>query len=111
MYNHSAGCATGDNSLGAALKGVEQVAEVDADDYFFFLLSDAMLGRYDVTPRQMGDALQSHAKVNAYAIFIAEPGAATWLCKEMPMGKGFSCLAVDKLPALLQQLFAHAARL
>ena len=75
------------------------VAE-DADDYFLFLLSDANLGRYDVSPQEMGKVLRSEERVNAYAIFIAEPLAADWLKSELPFGA--SCMFPAKCENAMQ---------
>lgn len=109
MYSHSRACVSGDNSLEAARRAVREVTEAEADDYFVFLLSDANLGRYSVTPEQLGEALRADPRVNAFAIFVAEANAAEWLVRELPLGHGFSVLDAAKLPTVMQQVFAHAA--
>ena len=42
-----------------------------------------------VVVQEMGKVLRSEERVNAYAIFIAEPMAADWLKSELPFGKAW----------------------
>jgi hypothetical protein len=58
------------------VKAVEHVRSAPADDYMVFLLSDAMLAQYRVTPANLAEALLSDPMVNAYAIFVAEEDTA-----------------------------------
>jgi hypothetical protein len=76
MYEHASFCRSGDNTLASAVKAVEHVRAAPADDYMVFLLSDAMLAQYRVTPANLADALLSDPMVNAYAIFVAEEETA-----------------------------------
>ena len=76
MYEHASFCHSGDNTLASAVKAVEHVRAAPADDYMVFLLSDAMLAQYRVTPANLADALLSDPMVNAYAIFVAEEETA-----------------------------------
>ena len=66
------------------------------------------------TPRPLAPALRashraSHPKVGAYAIFVAEPGAAQWMVRELPFGRGFSVLDTGKLPNTIKEIMLHAA--
>ena len=65
--------------------------------------------RYNVTPEELGEVLRSDARVNAYAIFVAEANAATWLAKELPFGHGLVCLDTAKLPTTFKDILAHAS--
>ena len=49
---------SGDNTLASALAAVQQVTEQPGDDYFVFLLSDAMLEQYNISP-QVNSATRS----------------------------------------------------
>jgi hypothetical protein len=109
MVRHAGSCATGDASLDSTALAVKEVVEQQADDYFVFLLSDANLGRYNVKPEELGRELRADERVNAYAIFVAEPGAAAWMSEELPFGHGFVCLDMDKLPSTFKDIFTHAA--
>jgi von Willebrand factor A domain-containing protein 8 len=81
----------------------------DADERLVFLLSDANLGRYGVSPEQLGETLRANPKVKAYAIFIAEPVAAAWLAEQLPLGRGFAVGDVGKLPSVISAIFTSAA--
>ena len=59
IYAHANGCASGDNSMQAADQAIQALVTEDADDYFLFLLSDANLGRYDVSPQVSGESKES----------------------------------------------------
>jgi hypothetical protein len=99
----------GDHSMEAARRAIEAAAAVDADDRYVFLLSDANLGRYDVSPDALGAVLRSDPHVRAYAIFVAEPQAAKWLAEQLPFGRGFAVHEVARLPAVMREIFTHAA--
>lgn len=93
MYEHSSFCQSGDNTLAAAIAGVETIAAEPADDRMLFLMSDALLSQYgvsrghtffrfmeparllislfmyvQVTPKSLADALISKSSVNSYAL-------------------------------------------
>ena len=53
--------------------------------------------------------LRSHPEVGAYAIFVAEPGAAQWMIQEMPFGRGFSVNDTAKLPNTIKEIMLHSA--
>jgi hypothetical protein len=76
IYEHVSYVKSGDNTLASALAAVQQVTEHPGDDYFVFLLSDAMLEQYNVSPQNLADALLVDPRVNSYCIFI---GACTKL--------------------------------
>ena len=50
MYVHARSAASGDRSLQASIAATSMVAEEVADDHLVFLLSDANLGRYNISP-------------------------------------------------------------
>ena len=70
IYEHVSYVKSGDNTLASALAAVQQVVEQPGDDYFVFLLSDAMLEQYNVSPQNLADALLIDPRVNSYCIFI-----------------------------------------
>ena len=60
---------------------------------------------------KVGEVLRAEPRVKAYAIFVAEPRAAAWLAEELPLGRGFAVQDVARLPAIMKEVFAHAAAL
>ena len=109
LMGHAYSCGSGDNSLAAARRAIGDLARREADERLVFLLSDANLGRYDVSPEELGTVLRSHPEVGAYAIFVAEPGAAQWMIQEMPFGRGFSVNDTAKLPNTIKEIMLHSA--
>ncbi|EOD41131.1 hypothetical protein EMIHUDRAFT_199335 [Emiliania huxleyi CCMP1516] len=93
----------------AVRRAVEAAGRADADERIVVLLSDANLGRYDVSPEEIGEALRSNPHVRAYCVFVAEPAAAEWLAEQLPLGQGFAVQDVAKLPRVMKEVFAHAA--
>ena len=117
MYIHARSASSGDQSLQAAVEATSKVrgggseggeAVADADDYLVFLLSDANLGRYNVSPQSLCAALQSDEEVAGHAIFVAEPSAAEWLAAEMPPGRGFCAMDAAGLVKTLKEAFEAA---
>lgn len=62
-----------------------------------------------MTPEELGAVLRSEDRVQAYAIFVAEPAAAHWLSEQLPFGRGFAVQDVAKLPSVIKEIFTHAA--
>merc|ERR1719436_1067074 len=109
MVSASAIAASGDSTIEAIDAAVKSVASQEADDYLVFVISDANLGGYGITPEMLRRSLQSDPKVTACAIFIAEREAGEMLSTALPAGRGFVCLDVEKLPNILKEIFARAA--
>lgn len=60
------------NLCQAAEHGISELSFIiDADDRFLFVISDANLRRYGISPRTLGNVLISKDSVHASAIFIA----------------------------------------
>jgi len=110
MYSHARGASSGDNTLEALKFGVRDVAQHEGDDRLVFLVSDANLGRYGVTPDQLAMEMQRDPTVSAYAIFIAEANAAEALAEGLPFGHSFVCLDVPQLPTTFKEIFTHASK-
>eukprot|EP01134_Creolimax_fragrantissima_P008370 CFRG8370T1 len=108
MYGYASGSVSGDNTLNAARLAVDEVVAEEADDYFVFVVSDANVGRYDITPRSFGSILSKDDRVNAFAIFIAEKGAADYLINGLPFGHGFVCEETQKIPTAFKDIFTRA---
>merc|ERR1712046_186660 len=100
--------ASGDSTLLATELAIRTVLEKDADDYLVFVLSDANLGAYDITPAVMGETLTRSDKVKAFAVFLSEPLAAQHLQDGLPVGKGHVCLNMAELPTTFKAIFANA---
>ena len=101
-------CPSGDHTLAGAEVAIERVLEAEADDYFVFLLSDANLGQYGVSPRALSQALTVNPKVHSYAIFISNDAAAEEMRRNMPVGRGHIVTDTSRLPQLFKEFFTTA---
>ena len=64
-------------TIEAAKLGVRTLDKMeDADERFMFLISDANLQRYYITPEEIGEILTSKKNVQAFIIFIASQNQA-----------------------------------
>ena len=112
MYTHASFCMSGDNTLPGAIRAV-RAASVDKeagrfDDYFVFLVSDANLAAYGVSPSALTEALTADKDVHAYAFFIADELASERIVRAMPPGRGHIVLDTRDLPRLFKQIFTAA---
>lgn len=108
MYSHASFCMSGDHTLAAAISAVEDVTQEPGDDYYVFMLSDANLAMYGVSPKSLATALMSDPMVNSYAIFIAGEAAAESLKQEMPVGHAHVVLDTQDLPRIFKDIFSHS---
>ena len=109
LYALALSAAQGDNTLLATEWAINAVAAEEADEYFVVVLSDANLGRYSISPRDFGSLLTRDENVKSYCIFIAEPGAAEWLQREIPLGRGISCMKPSDLPNIFKTILTTEA--
>ena len=63
MIEHAATCSSGDNTLASSVRAVREVRNAEADDFFVFLISDANIEIYGVTPEVLADALMNDHEV------------------------------------------------
>eukprot|EP00026_Physarum_polycephalum_P000717 Phypoly_transcript_00718.p1 GENE.Phypoly_transcript_00718~~Phypoly_transcript_00718.p1 ORF type:complete len:1304 (+),score=248.57 Phypoly_transcript_00718:258-4169(+) len=106
MSAHSQYCWSGDNTLEATEWAIEDIAKYEADERFVFVVSDANLSRYGITPEELAEVLTSNPSVKAYIIFIASrKGEAQWLLESLPPGMAFVCLETSQLPATFNRIF------
>ena len=107
LHAHSQFCISGDHTLEATKDAITKIADMEADERFVIVLSDANLERYGIRPAHFADALMANDDVNAYVIFIGSLGdQADRLVKQMPSGRAFVCMDTKNLPHIIQQIFA-----
>ncbi|KAK2575217.1 hypothetical protein KPH14_002679 [Odynerus spinipes] len=109
MHAHSQFCMSGDNTLEATQYAISSLAKEDSDESIVVVFSDANLERYGIRPERFAKVLMSNPDVNAYAIFIGSLGdQATRLIEKMPSGRAYVCMDLQKIPRILQQIFASS---
>lgn len=109
MLAYAQYCWSGDNTVDAMRRSIELVTKEKGDSYFVFVISDANLRQYGITPRELTAIIQSKPEVKMFCIFIATLGAqASHLQQQLPAGHGYECMRTDVLPQVLRQIFTSA---
>nr|CAJ2467816.1 unnamed protein product [Leishmania braziliensis] len=109
MLAYAQYCWSGDNTVEAMRRSIELVTKEKGDSYFVFVISDANLRQYGITPRELAEIIQSKPEVKMFCIFIATLGAqASHLQQQLPAGHGYECMRTDVLPQVLRQIFTSA---
>lgn len=108
MQAHTEYCSSGDHTLESISLSVDLLTREEADDYYLFVVSDANLQQYNITPQSISKALIKNEKVHAFVIFIASfDEEADKLKKMLPVGKAHICLDQSKLPIVFKQIFTQ----
>ncbi|EIW79654.1 hypothetical protein CONPUDRAFT_137936 [Coniophora puteana RWD-64-598 SS2] len=95
---------SGDYTVEAIRKGVEEVAKFDADDWFVIAISDANFGRYQITPEEIKKVmLRGDPKVHTALICIGDGAEVPWITKELP-GRGFRVKNTADIPVVLRSI-------
>ncbi|ESL05510.1 hypothetical protein TRSC58_06839 [Trypanosoma rangeli SC58] len=106
MVAHAQYCWSGDNTVEAMRQSVDLVTAGKGDAYLVFVISDANLTRYGISPRELGAIMRSHREVQMFCIFIATLGEqAENLQADMLPGHSFECFDTQALPHILKQIF------
>jgi Cu/Ag efflux pump CusA len=110
MHNHASFCLSGDNTISATIEAIKLVArQEDVDDRFVIVLSDANLSQYNISPKQICDALDTSDKVNAFIIFIGSlEDQAEKLIRGVGTTRAFSCLSTKDLPKIFKRILQRA---
>ncbi|KAH8980661.1 AAA domain-containing protein [Lactarius akahatsu] len=69
---------SGDSTVAAIEKAVDEVAAFDGDDHFVIALTDANFGQYRITSADLGRVMNRHPKVKTALICICEDSEAAW---------------------------------
>ena len=74
MHAHAQFCMSGDHTLEATELAIKRVAEIEADEHFVVVLSDANLERYGIPAEDLGRLITADPQVNTFVIFIGSLG-------------------------------------
>ncbi|KAL0946287.1 hypothetical protein HGRIS_012537 [Hohenbuehelia grisea] len=96
---------SGDYTVEAIEKGVNEVAKFDADDWFVIAITDANFGRYGITADHLKRAMNLQPKVNSALICIGEGAEASWVTKALP-GKAFRVADTGDIPTVLRSILS-----
>merc|ERR1719152_572252 len=109
---HSQYCMSGDTTVEATQQAMREVIMQDGDEHYVFVISDANLRRYGISPQTLAESLMNDARVNAYIMFIASiQDEAERLCKGITPGHAYTCTNTADMPATFKQIFTSAGNL
>ncbi|KAH8984497.1 AAA domain-containing protein [Lactarius hatsudake] len=92
---------SGDSTVAAIEKAVDEVAVFDGDDHFVIALTDANFGQYRITEADLGRVMNRHPKVKTALICICEDSEATWVKRHFP-GRAFLVTNSADIPKVLR---------
>lgn len=92
---------SGDSTVEAIEKAVDQVAAFDGDDHYVIALTDANFGQYRITKEDLGRAMNRHPKVKTALICICEDSEAAWVKRHFP-GRAFLVTDSADIPKVLR---------
>ncbi|KAJ3232217.1 hypothetical protein HDU78_007239 [Chytriomyces hyalinus] len=107
MSAHSQYCWSGDNTVSATRRAIQDIVADEADAYLVIVISDANLRRYGITAAEVESVLDSDPRVQAAMIFIGSLGdEAAKLVHALPRGKAYLALDTAKIPGIVKELFS-----
>ncbi|KAI8828154.1 AAA domain-containing protein [Chytriomyces cf. hyalinus JEL632] len=107
MSAHSQYCWSGDNTVSATRRAIQDIVADEADAYLVIVISDANLRRYGITAAEVESVLDSDPRVQAAMIFIGSLGdEAAKLVRALPRGKAYLALDTAKIPGIVKELFS-----
>ncbi|KAH9046612.1 AAA domain-containing protein [Lactarius hengduanensis] len=92
---------SGDSTVAAIEKAVDEVAAFDGDDHFVIALTDANFGQYRITSADLGRVMNRHPKVKTALICICEDSEAAWVKRHFP-GRAFLVTNSADIPKVLR---------
>ncbi|KJA23810.1 hypothetical protein HYPSUDRAFT_137004 [Hypholoma sublateritium FD-334 SS-4] len=95
----------GDYTVESIMKGVDEVAKYDADDWFVIAITDANFGRYQISSEDLTRAMKHNPKVNTALICIGEGAEASWVTKSLP-GRAFRVANTGDIPNVLRSILS-----
>ncbi|VEU39285.1 unnamed protein product [Pseudo-nitzschia multistriata] len=115
MLAHSQYCMSGDFTLEAMRKAIDEVSS-RTDDYggselgnqgTVICLSDANLARYGIDPGRIRSIIESGVQkgVKVYIVFIASFGKeADAMMRALPIGSAYTCMETTELPRAVREI-------
>jgi MoxR-like ATPase len=104
MMAHSQYCSSGDFTVEAIQKAVEEVTKVEADEHIVIAISDANMDRYGISTDSLKRALHSD-KAATHLIMVGSLGdEAAKIRKALPAHKAFICMNPKSLPEIVSSI-------
>jgi hypothetical protein len=113
MVAHSQYCSSGDNTLSAVGKAVDNILANTEDDQkmdrYVFVMSDANFDRYGISPEYLARAMTKDKRVKVHFILIASlADEAERIAKALPVGHAHICFDTNSIPSVLKSILTAA---
>ena len=107
MAAHAQYCSPGDHTLDGTAAAIANVARLPADERFVFLISDADLKRYGISPARWNDLLTRDPRVQAFVLLISSnEREADDIKAAVDPGRAYVCFDAARLAATFKEIFA-----
>lgn len=105
MAAHAQYAHSGDHTLEATDRAIKDVVRQPGDEYYVFVVSDADLARYGISPEAWSRILMQDSRVNAYALLISSnTDEAEQIKAGLAPGHGFICDDNEHLAVTFKQI-------
>ena len=109
MAAHTQYCHTGDQTYEATSLAIRETAGRPADERFVFVVSDADLERYGITPQAWDKILTKDARCHSYAILLSQnESEADRIIAGITPGRALVCDQTAQLASAFMTIFQHA---
>ena len=109
LRTHAQYCNPGDATLDGTKLAIDDCLSTEADEHFVFVVSDADLERYGITPQRWDKILTSDARCHAYAILISQNETeASRIVQGITPGRALVCDQTEHLASAFMTIFQHA---
>ena len=106
---HAQYCNPGDQTLEATRLAIADCLSEDADEHFVFVVSDADLERYGISPAEWTKIIMSNKRCHVYAILLSQNETeAARLIGGIAPGHAYVCEHTDQLAPTFMQILQHA---
>jgi hypothetical protein len=106
---HAQYCHPGDATLEGTERGIKDCLAEEADEHFVFVVSDADLERYGITPKAWDRILTGDRRCHAYAILLSQnEHEAERIVAGITPGRALVCDQTEQLASTVLQIFQHA---
>ncbi|KAJ2992906.1 hypothetical protein HDV02_002756 [Globomyces sp. JEL0801] len=110
MQAHAQYCWSGDNTMNATMRAIQDVTAEPADDYYVIVLSDANLKRYGIGAEEFSNVIEFDSRVSTTVLFIGSIGdEAVKLTRLLPKGRAFVAKHSGQIPMFMKDIFSSIA--
>ena len=108
VRTHPQYCQPGDCTLEGTEKGIQDCLSEAADEHFVFVISDADLERYGISPQSWNDIIVSETRCGVYVVLISDnENEAERILECMSPGHAHVCDQTENLAQTFMAILKH----